>query len=287
MPTFMLRDSNGPSEATQDHTEVRIFVAFQAIGGIGLLAVLLTVVLAPKVYRHFTWLNFCITWLIYCISYLLLAFTGAQTSAVPPSYPLCLTQASLIYAAPVLVAMSTFALVLQLWFTLSKALAPPKTKQRDCLRDGFLLISPYVAWLAEVVAILVVGTMHPKDVERSSHFVYCTISTGRPGNITAGIVAGILLVMVGFDVYIGAVLYKNWRALHKSDHPFQIPLSLLIRVALFSLVCVIGIGCAFVFLAGLSAYAGNVIIGLSELHLHHLLLPPSPALLAKLLSVDR
>ncbi|PIL35263.1 hypothetical protein GSI_01988 [Ganoderma sinense ZZ0214-1] len=270
MPVFVLRDSDRPSEsydaqAPQNLTEVRIFIAFQAIGGIGLLAVLLTVILAPRVYRHFTWLNFCITWLIYCISYLLLAFSGAQTSREPPSYPLCLTQASLIYAAPVLVSMSTFALVLQLWFTLSKALAPPKAKQRDCLRDGFLLIAPYVAWLTEVIVILVIGTKHPEDVERAGHFVYCTISTGRPGNITAAIVATMLLIMIGFDIYIAAVLYKNWRALHKSDHPFQIPLSLLIRVAVFSLVCVIGIGCAFVFLASVSYYAGNIIISLMPL----------------------
>ena len=60
------------AQATQDLTEVRIFIAFQAIGAIGMLAVLLTVVFAPKVYRHFTWVNFCITWLIYCLSYLLL-----------------------------------------------------------------------------------------------------------------------------------------------------------------------------------------------------------------------
>ena len=51
---------------------MRIFIAFQAIGAIGMLAVLLTVVFAPKLYRHFTWVNFCITWLIYCLSYLLL-----------------------------------------------------------------------------------------------------------------------------------------------------------------------------------------------------------------------
>lgn len=262
MPAFVLRDGSQSSQATVALTEVRIFVAFQATGAIGMLLVLLTVIFAPKVYRHFTWLNFCITWLIYCLSYLLLAFTGSQTSPEPPAYPLCLTQASMIYAAPVLVAMSTFALVLQLWFTLSKALAPPKAKQRDCLRNGFLLVSPYVAWLAEIIAILVIGTMHPNDVERAGHFVYCTITTGKPGNITAGIVAGILLIMVGFDIYIGAMLYKNWRALHKSDHPFQIPLSLLVRVSVFSLVCVIGIGCAFVFLAEVSSFTGNIIISL-------------------------
>ena len=33
---------------------------------------LLTAIFASRIYRHFTWLNFCITWLIYCISYILL-----------------------------------------------------------------------------------------------------------------------------------------------------------------------------------------------------------------------
>ena len=56
----------------EDLTEVKIFLTFQIAGGIGLLAVLLTAVFSSKVYRHFTWLNFCITWLIYCISYILL-----------------------------------------------------------------------------------------------------------------------------------------------------------------------------------------------------------------------
>ena len=32
--------------------------------------------------------------------------------------------------------MSTFSLVLQLWFTLSSALQPPNLKQRDTLRNA-------------------------------------------------------------------------------------------------------------------------------------------------------
>ena len=44
-------------------------------------------------------------------------------------------------------------------------------------------------------------------------------------------------------VYIATVLFKNWRALRKSDRPGQIPFSLIVRVAIFSFVCVVGIGC--------------------------------------------
>ncbi|KAI0749226.1 hypothetical protein C8Q80DRAFT_1160745 [Daedaleopsis nitida] len=249
-------------ETQQDLTEVRVFMTFQIIGGIGLLAVLLTAIFASKVYRHFTWLNFCITWLIYCISYTLLGFSGQQTSPKPPSYPLCLAQASMIYAAPVLVAMSTFSLVLQLWFTLSNALQPPKQKQRDTLRNIALLLAPYIAWLGFVIGILVIGTERPELVVRAGHFVYCTISGGKAGNITAIVTAAILCIMVVLDLYIGAMLYRNWRALRGSDRPGQIPFSLVVRIAIFSFVCVIGIGCTMVFLSNVSYIAGNIIISL-------------------------
>ena len=55
-----------------DLTEVKVFLTFQFAGALGLLAVLLTAIFASRIYRHFTWLNFCITWLIYCVSYTLL-----------------------------------------------------------------------------------------------------------------------------------------------------------------------------------------------------------------------
>ncbi|KAI9000485.1 hypothetical protein BD414DRAFT_2113 [Trametes punicea] len=250
-----------------DHTELKVFLAFQFSGGIGLLLVLLTALFAPKVYRHFTWLNFCITWLIYCISYTLLAFSGQQTRPEPPAYPLCLSQAALIYAAPVLVAMSTFSLVLHLLFTLNNALQPPPkgVQTRDYLRSAFLLVAPYVAWLGFIAGILVVGTKHPSHVQRAGALVYCIISTGRPGDVSAICVAAILVVMVGLDVYIGTVLYRNRRALRGSDRPGQIPLSLILRVAVFSFFCVVGIGCAFVFLSNISSFAGNTIIALMPL----------------------
>ena len=125
----------------------------------------------------------------------------------------------------------------------------------------------------------------------------------RRGSITAAVVAAILLIMIVFDgepppsplplrhltapsllpsvhpstpmasVYIAVMLYKNWRALRGSDHPGQIPFNLLLRVAIFSFVCVVGIACSFVFLANVSYFAGNIIIGLSESCLYQPRLP--------------
>ncbi|KAI0761007.1 hypothetical protein BD413DRAFT_681400 [Trametes elegans] len=264
-------DIGNQSDISKDeqHAELKVFLTFQFLGAIGLLAVLLTAVFARKVYRHFTWLNFCISWLIYCVSYTLLAFSGQQTRREQPVYPLCLTQACLIYAAPVLVAMTTFSLVLQLWFTLQNALKPPaKGTPRQTFRDVFMLLAPYVLWLGFIIAILVLGTQHPSTVQRAGGLVYCTIKTGTPrvsGNVTASFVAAILLVMVGLDVYIGVVLYKNWRALRGSDCPRKLPFSLIVRVSIFSFFCVVGIGCAFLFLSEVSFFAGNTIIALMPL----------------------
>ncbi|KAH9847238.1 hypothetical protein C2E23DRAFT_871909 [Lenzites betulinus] len=264
---YMLpRSQPTPPTQDQEHAELKVFLAFQFAGAAGLFAVLITAVLAPKVYRHFTWLNFCISWLIYCVSYTLLAFSGQQLRPEPPSYPLCLSQAVLIYAAPVLVAMSTFSLVLQLWFTLSNALRPSKqTRKASMWQNGFLLLAPYVAWLGFIITMLVIGTQNPSKVQRAGALVYCTIKAGAPGNATAIVVAAILLAMVVLDVYIGTVLYKNWRALRGSDHPGAIPFSLIVRVAIFSFVCVVGIGCAFLFLSNISFFAGNTIIALMPL----------------------
>ncbi|KAI0671312.1 hypothetical protein C8Q78DRAFT_763833 [Trametes maxima] len=270
MPAHTLIVSGYQATPTRDqeHAELKVFLAFQFTGAIGLLAVLITALFAPKVYRHFTWLNFCITWLIYCISYTMLAFSGQQTRPEPPAYPLCLTQASLVYSAPVLVAMSTFSLVLQLFFTLSSALRPPpkdSVAPRATMRNAFLLLAPYILWLGFIIAILVIGTRNPRSVARAGGLVYCVIKTGAPGNATAITVAAILLCMVVLDVYIGAVLYKNWRALRGSDRPGKIPFSLILRVAIFSFFCVVGIGCSFVFLSEVSFFAGNTLIALMPL----------------------
>ncbi|KZT22579.1 hypothetical protein NEOLEDRAFT_643412 [Neolentinus lepideus HHB14362 ss-1] len=56
---------------------------------------------------------FMFPWIVSCISYTLLLFAGRQTGPAP-SFCLCLTQAILIYAAPVLSAFAGMALILQL-----------------------------------------------------------------------------------------------------------------------------------------------------------------------------
>lgn len=52
--------------------ELKVFLAFELLGGIGNIAMLITAIVSSRVNRHLTWINFCITWVIYALSYTLL-----------------------------------------------------------------------------------------------------------------------------------------------------------------------------------------------------------------------
>lgn len=80
---------------------VEAFMIMQISGGAGLFIILATAVFSRNVHRYTTWYSFCASWAFSCISYSLLAFSGQQTRTMP-DFNLCVVQAALIYAAPVL-----------------------------------------------------------------------------------------------------------------------------------------------------------------------------------------
>lgn len=51
--------------------------------------------------RCLVWYSFCASWLVFSASFSLLAFAGQQFSATQ-SEGLCIAQAGLVYAAPIL-----------------------------------------------------------------------------------------------------------------------------------------------------------------------------------------
>lgn len=61
-------------EPTQSYAFVAFFIACQALGGLGLLVILVTA-LSQRIRRYATWLNFCAAWILSCVSYLLLYVT--------------------------------------------------------------------------------------------------------------------------------------------------------------------------------------------------------------------
>ncbi len=62
------------SDDTSENNEFQLglFLAFQIVGGLGNIVMLITALVSRRVVRHSTWINFCFTWIIYSLSYTLL-----------------------------------------------------------------------------------------------------------------------------------------------------------------------------------------------------------------------
>jgi hypothetical protein len=65
-------DDDSDEDDGNNNKGFRIFFnAFQCIGGLGLLLILIAA-LTRRIHRFMTWMNFCFAWIISSISYLLL-----------------------------------------------------------------------------------------------------------------------------------------------------------------------------------------------------------------------
>lgn len=109
-PTFY--PSNSPSTESKSETDapsasgtiqlIGVFNALTIMGFLSLGAVLLTALLSSNVRRIPTWYSLFATWMVFAFSYFLLV---GQQIGPDPGFGICLTQAGLVYAAPVLYIM--------------------------------------------------------------------------------------------------------------------------------------------------------------------------------------
>ena len=92
---------NSARDAVKDHSVYRIalFDVFYIVGGLLVLANLLTAWFSPHINRASTWTMFHFSWFLTSVANLLLL--GQQTGP-EPNKALCLMQSMFIYAAPVL-----------------------------------------------------------------------------------------------------------------------------------------------------------------------------------------
>lgn len=96
-----------------EHVTVNAFIALQLLGTGGfILVMLLTELLERENARHPAWWSFCASWVVFGVSYSILFLAGMQFSP-HLDQTLCIVQAGLSYAAPLLVAHTTLALIVQ------------------------------------------------------------------------------------------------------------------------------------------------------------------------------
>jgi len=225
---------------------VAAFVALQAFGFLGSLAILLTVLLSKNVKRYPTWISFCVAWIISAFSYLLLFISGTQQPArhFDATNAACLVQASLVYSGPVLNACTSLALVFQLWQFITNS--APRYKR---VVNALLLIGPYVLWVLMTVTLLIRGAMDKKVIAMEGG-LYCGQPDGIPGDTSAGIVIFAMAVTLLFEFLLARILFINWRKLrHESTSGSQVSIGMISRVVVFNVFGLLGIGTGAAFLS--------------------------------------
>jgi len=180
---------------------------------------------------------------------------------------LCLFQAALLYGAPTLTASSTLALVLQLWFTLRESLqessgSPPQNKY---MRTLLLVTAPYLIYSVFVLESSIIGLRNPTLVRRADSDVYCIIDDGAPGKATASFVLLAMIVTIVFEVSICLAIRRNWHTFRRCNKQWGASLTMLTRVAIFSVVGITAIGVSLVFLSDISSIVPNLFMAILPL----------------------
>ncbi|KAJ4496235.1 hypothetical protein C8J55DRAFT_553960 [Lentinula edodes] len=246
-------DGNNNTAPSSSSALFILFIVFQLIGLVGSILILFTACISKIVRkRHWSWFSFVFSWIISCVSYSLLA--GAPIDW-QPEYPLCLTQAALIYTVPTLTAFSSLALVIQVLVSVRALAAIHINPTSITSNDGgntslhrlwtfLLLLIPYLSGAGMFAMSLVIGLRDRGTVRREPGGFYCNMENPIPrthkfirrGKLSAAIVAAIMLICVSLGVTICVILRKNWNAV-RSD--VQVPLATVTRVLCFSTFSVV------------------------------------------------
>ncbi|KAF9255770.1 hypothetical protein L218DRAFT_305688 [Marasmius fiardii PR-910] len=208
------------------------FYTLQLVGGLGLFLLALIAAIF-NLSRHPTWFSFCISWTMSSVSYSLLLLAG-QTDKIP-SFPVCATQSALIYSAPILTGMSTFAMFIYVYFTIHAALTKANLSRIIQLRM-LLIIVPYVSWAVFFIAVLILAANKPDYVQISENDYFCNLSTKVPKRISAAIVFIFLTATVVFEAVISIRLFRQWKRL-SAVGPKAV--NMAIRVLIFGLGAVL------------------------------------------------
>jgi len=227
-------------ESGQANPFLQAIIAFDVLSilaGVGLSIVLITALFSSRVRRLSTWYMVVGSMLIVSITNSLLL--GQQTGP-PPNEGVCLFQAMLSYAYPVLVACSGASFMLQVYLSLSSALNSSSTvfsKTTERLLHGI----PCALFAGVLIEILIFGLFDRSLVQREFSGAYCHITPTTPALITAGLTVGGILVFFVFQVLTIAMLRRVWKAsgkyaaFHPSEH---VSINVVIRISVL-FICAI------------------------------------------------
>jgi len=240
------------------HGSLVLFLVLHVLGGhVGMPLILFTIFASRQIMRHPVFVNFCITWTCFSSSYLVLLYAG-QIENLYPAFPLCLTQAAMIYAGAAMIGVSSFVFVLHLYLVLRGAVYPNPALKWHTLRLVIILGVPYLAYMLVFTVAMIAGYSNPQPVHRSSF--YCTISIPAVAHLGTGIAAAGLIFSLVIGVLIVITLHQNREIISKGGKKGGLNLSLVIRALVFIVWGIIALLTCAAILAHSMTAVSNIII---------------------------
>ncbi|KAF8067923.1 hypothetical protein FPV67DRAFT_1164802 [Lyophyllum atratum] len=228
-----------------NYGQVEAFIALQIIGAALFILVAFSAFIAQirGGRRHATFFSFCFAWVAFCISFSLLYFAGQQDARPTPEHGLCVVHSALVYAAPPLASSATISLVTHLLLNVLLALSSTSDKRRSSWTSAALIIVPWTIWVAVFIGVLLFGFHHPELVAVSPNGTFCVLVNTTLPKLTSVWATIASTVLVGEEVVIAVLLYRNRDILSGLGHNK----TMAIRVGIFSILGVGAIAVALVY----------------------------------------
>ncbi|KZS89441.1 hypothetical protein SISNIDRAFT_552033 [Sistotremastrum niveocremeum HHB9708] len=208
------------------------------VGQLGLLAILLTYMFSRTIAPPNPFiLNFLFVSLICTFSQLILLYTGEWMSPNPTHG--CAFQAIFKHGADAAFLMSVFLVVVE---TFVSTLKGPQDKKRSRLLQYFLLALPYINGGVTALISGVIVYKNPSSAIRDEHAFYCTINNNPFGTFLEAEAAGLLSLSACLLLYLLYTIWTHRTALKKLEMKSTFDFTLLVRVTIFVVWAIAGIG---------------------------------------------
>ncbi|KAI0087853.1 hypothetical protein BDY19DRAFT_227512 [Irpex rosettiformis] len=224
-----------------------------AAGHIALPILVATFLFAKTVPVHPAVVTVCITWILSGIFSTLLFYVG-QHKGPEPSQGLCIAQASLLGATPIMTCSALFLLAYRLWRTWDNGVEDVsyESRRQKYLKLIIYLI-PFIVFGLFVAIAADLGLNHTERVNREQHYFYCSLDFSQFSDAVQVIatilcVASIMLqgrsdpfifLLLINSVYppadIATKASRFWHAIRERNSLTDEMMSLLIRSAVFTL----------------------------------------------------
>ncbi|KAH6888867.1 hypothetical protein BKA70DRAFT_59222 [Coprinopsis sp. MPI-PUGE-AT-0042] len=190
--------------------QLEAFFALILFAFVGSIILLVTAVWSSTVKRQPAWYSLLVSNAIAAATYSILLVSGNKSVRDPP-FGICVTQAALGYATPVLVTGTTLTLVVKAFLGV-KAQISGTAGIRKTNATVLIIGFPYILHGIMFIASLIVGLGNPTTVRREDGF-YCTFIIRTPAR-TSGVIS-ICLTLIAI-CFLGAMFWclrGHWKTM--------------------------------------------------------------------------